>query len=122
MMLLIPAEALGPVTEAVAFCNRGAADLYRQERSRRAARRPSTARFERGLMLLSWIGGQHGGKLTKELVKEIKHHCKHWPEVQKAQKAHDHRIQEPLRNALRNLAQDTRQALRNRRLPADWGV
>jgi hypothetical protein len=121
-MLLIPAEALGPVTEAVAFCNRGAADLYRQERSRRAGRRPSTARFERGLMLVSWIDRQYQGKLTKKLVNEIKHYCKHWPEVRNAQKAGDHRPQERLRNALRNLAEDTRQALRNGRLPAGWAT
>jgi hypothetical protein len=117
--LLIPASAVGAFLQAAAVSNRAIATLQRHEASRRTTRRPSIARFERGLLLLAWIDSPHigAGKLTKELVTDIKDHCKDWPCVRDYQK---HGSREKLRNALRNLAEDTRRALRDRRLPAGW--
>jgi hypothetical protein len=116
--LLIPPEAIGPVREVVAAANRAIAATERRAAST-SKRRPSTARFERGLVLVNWIDRLHGGKLTKDLVNEIKRHCKHWHEVRAYQ---THGSREKLRNALRNLADDTRRALRDGRLPTNWRV
>ena len=60
-----------------------------------------------------------GTSRAKELVTEINRGCKDWPCVQDYQK---HGSREKLRNALRNLAEDTRRALRDGRLPANWSV
>jgi hypothetical protein len=85
---------------------------------RKATRPPSEERFKQGLLLLAWIDHYGNGKLTKELVNEIKENCKDWPCVRDYQK---HKSRERLRNALRNLAEDIRGALRDGRLPAGWG-
>jgi hypothetical protein len=106
----------------VAAANNQAMDrlLRQQAASGRPTRRPSTARFRRGLVLLTWIDSPlfGRGKLTKELVTEIKDGCKDWPEVIAYIK---HNSREKLRNSLRSLAEDTRRALREERLPAGWG-
>jgi hypothetical protein len=77
----------------------------------------SEERFEQGLLLLRWIARFGGGKLTKELVSDIKNNCKDWPCVRDFL---DHQSREKLRNALRSLANDTRLALRDGRLPPGW--
>jgi hypothetical protein len=105
--------------QVVAACNRAIAAAERQAASAQSKRRPSTARFTRGLMLLAWMNHDRKGKLTKDLVNEIKNHCQDWPEVRDYKK---HKSREKLRNALRNLAEDTRRALRDGRLPAGWRV
>jgi hypothetical protein len=109
---------MGPVLEVVAAANRAIAAAERRAAST-SKRRPGAARFERGLVLMNWIDRLHRGKLTKDLVNEVKRHCKHWPEVRAYQK---HQSREKLRNALRNLADDTRRALRDERLPTNWRV
>jgi hypothetical protein len=82
-------------------------------------RRPEEARFRRGLLLLTWIDSPHLGKgqLTKELLNQVMRKCKDWPEVIAYRK---HGSREKLRNALRNLVADVRQALRQVRAPAGW--
>jgi hypothetical protein len=76
-----------------------------------------TERFKRGLLLVKWIDYFGKGKLTKNLLTEIRKGCKDWPEVRAYQ---EDKRPEKLRSALRALAEDTRQALRDRRLPAGW--
>jgi hypothetical protein len=105
----------GKLLELVTDVNR----MCMQAENRQPKRAPSTERFENGLLLLKWIEYDGKGKLTKELVTEIKKGCKDWPCVRAYQK---HRRHEQLRNALRNLADDTRRALREGRLPAGWRV
>jgi hypothetical protein len=119
MELLIPASAVEAFLQVGAACSRHIAALQRQEASRRTTRRPSAARFKMGLLLLLWIKHEGAGKLTKELVTQIKHNCQDWACVRAYQK---HRSNEKLRNALRNLAEDTRRAWRDGRLPAGWRV
>jgi hypothetical protein len=107
---------IGPVRDFVAAANRAIAAAERRAASA-SKRRPCTERFERGLVLVNWIDRLHQGKLTKDLVNEIKRHCKHWPEVRAYQK---HQSREKLRNALRDLAEDIRKAIRDGRLPLNW--
>jgi hypothetical protein len=106
------------LTEVLADSNRTVARLEQQATSRQRKRALSTERFERGLLLVKWIDHLGGGELTKELVNEIKDGCPDWPCVQDYKR---HRSREKLRNALRNLAADTRKALGDRRLPGNWG-
>ena len=117
--LLVHPEQVPQLVQVDAACNRAIAAAERQAASAQAKRRPSTARFTRGLMLLAWMNHDRKGKLTKDLVNEIKNHCQDWPEVRDYKK---HKSREKLRNALRNLAEDTRRALRDGRLPAGWLV
>jgi hypothetical protein len=116
--LLIPASAEEAFHQLHVAYNRHITRLLHQEASRRTTRRPSTARFQMGLLLLLWIKHEGAGKLTKELVTQIKHGCKDWPCVRAYQK---HRSIEKLRNALRDLAEDTRRAWHDGRLPEGWG-
>jgi hypothetical protein len=87
--------------------------------TRSRTRLPSKDRFERGLVLLNWIRSPliGNGRLTKVLLVEVKHHCRHWREVKEYQR---HRSLEKLRNALRNLADDTRRAITAGRVPQGW--
>jgi hypothetical protein len=105
------------LSEIFAAAGRDAARLEEQAASRQPTRAISAERFERGLQLLVWIEHLGRGKLTKELVTEIKDGCPDWPCVQDYRM---HRSREKLRNALRDLADDTRRAVRDRRLPANW--
>jgi hypothetical protein len=92
----------------------GRAELAASSQRKRAI---TSERFERGLILVAWIDGIHGGALTKELVREIKNNCHDWPCVRAYR---EHKSLEKLRNALRALADDTRNAIRERRLPPGW--
>jgi hypothetical protein len=106
--MVTPEEERG-IRKFIAACNRAGAF---------APALPSHAiapgRFQRGLLLLSWINSTGGGKLTKKLVGDVARGCNDWPEVRASKSG------ERLRNALRNLADDVRGALRDRRLPRGW--
>ncbi len=119
MELTVRPEQITQLVQVVAACNRAIEAAERQAASAQPKRKPSIARFTRGLLLLVWMDHDGKGKLTKNLVNEIKNHCQDWPEVRDYKK---HQSREKLRNALRNLAEDTRRALRDSRLPSDWRV
>src|SRR6516164_1554565 len=70
--LLVNPEQVPQLVQVVAAGNRAIAAAERQAASAQAKRRPSTARFTRGLMLLAWMNHDRKGKLTKDLVNEIK--------------------------------------------------
>jgi hypothetical protein len=91
---------------------------------RSSTRRPSEDRFQRGLLLLAWIGApQIGkGKLTLELVNDVKKHCPDWPEVVAYHQSSEPepRRRERRRQALKALVDDTRRAIQEGRLPPGW--
>jgi hypothetical protein len=118
-VLFVNPELVTQLTEVFAVCDRVVAAAERKAASGQPKRAISTERFAQGLLLLQWIDHFGKGTLTKELVSEIKNGCKDWPCVRDYK---NHRSREKLRNALRNLADDTRRALRERRLPTDWVV
>jgi hypothetical protein len=117
--LLVHSELVPQLPELFSLCDRALAAAERRAAGGQRRRAIATERFARGLLLLKWIDHDGHGQLTKQLVTLIKDGCTAWPCVLAYRK---HRSLEKLRNALRNLADDVRRALHERRLPTDWVV
>jgi len=115
--LIVTPEEEKILLTIVAAYQREIAALERKLKASRVMHRPSTDRFERGVLLVLWIKNEGKGRLIKELLNNLIRHNRDWPEVRAFQ---THKSRDKLRKALQNLAEDTRQQIREGRLPESW--